>query len=436
MAAFSAQEQLMLEMINRARLDPNAEAARLGISLNQGIAAGSITGAAKQPLAPNELLVEATRDHSQWMIDTDIFSHTGVNNSSFAQRMAAAGYAPLGTFGGGENIAFRGTTGAAPFTGFVIQEHNDLFLSNTGHRQNMLDPDHREAGIGALLGQFTQAGTTYNSVLTTQNFGTKSNAPIVTGVAYDDTVINDDFYSVGEGSSGITVTVDQAVDHVTATADAGGYAVTANAGAANVVFSGGGLASPVSVAINIGSANVKVDLVNSSTIESSTSATLGTGAAHLTLLGIGSINGTGNASANRIEGGSGKNTLNGAAGNDILTGGKGADRLIGGTGLDDFDYNALKDSGLTTATRDVIQGFERGLDDIDLSSLDARTTQSGNQAFTYIGFQAFHSRAGELHLKDAGANLLIEGDVNGDGRADFQIAVLGLASMGKVDFLL
>ena len=58
MAAFSAQEQLMLEMINRARLDPKAEAARLGISLNQGIAAGAISSSAKQPLAPNELLVE------------------------------------------------------------------------------------------------------------------------------------------------------------------------------------------------------------------------------------------------------------------------------------------------------------------------------------------------------------------------------------------
>ena len=366
------------------------------------------------------------------MIDTDTFSHTGAGGSSFDQRMANAGYAALGTFGGGENIAWRGTTGTASFTGFVIQEHNDLFLSTSGHRQNMLDPDHREVGIGALTGEFKG----FNSVVTTQNFGTKSNAPIVTGVAYDDTVINDDFYSVGEGRSGITVTVDQAVDHATSTAAAGGYAVTADAGAADVVFSGGSLVSPVTVGITVGSANVKIDLVNSTTIESSTSATLKSGALHLTLLGIASINGTGNASANRIEGGSGKNTLNGAAGNDILTGGKGADKLIGGLGLDDFDYNALSDSGRTTATRDVIQGFVRGQDDIDLRTLDAKTGVSGNQAFKFIGFQAFHDVKGELHLVDSGANIRVEGDVNGDGRADFQIMVLGLSSMGAADFLL
>ena len=59
MAEFSAQEQLMLELVNRARLDPNAEASRLGITLNQGIAAGSITAAAKQPLAGNALINDA-----------------------------------------------------------------------------------------------------------------------------------------------------------------------------------------------------------------------------------------------------------------------------------------------------------------------------------------------------------------------------------------
>jgi hypothetical protein len=46
----TAAEQLQLELINRARLDPVAEAARLGIDLNEGLAAGTISAAAKQPL--------------------------------------------------------------------------------------------------------------------------------------------------------------------------------------------------------------------------------------------------------------------------------------------------------------------------------------------------------------------------------------------------
>ena len=36
MANMTPQEQLMLELINRARMDPNAEAARYGIALNEG----------------------------------------------------------------------------------------------------------------------------------------------------------------------------------------------------------------------------------------------------------------------------------------------------------------------------------------------------------------------------------------------------------------
>ncbi|MEZ5925707.1 MAG: CAP domain-containing protein [Hyphomicrobiaceae bacterium] len=434
MAAFSAREQLMLELINRARLNPNAEAARQGITLNQGIGAGTISGAAKQPLAPNELLVDSARAHSQWMIDNDIFDHIGAGGSTPFNRMTAAGYGPLLT--AGENIAFRGTTGSVPFTNFVILEHNDLFKSTSGHRENILNPNFREIGIGALTGQFTTSQGTFNSVLTTQNFATHSNQPIVTGVAYNDTTINDNFYSVGEGRSGITVTIDQTVDVVTTTAAAGGYAATASAGAADVTFSGGGLATPVTVGVTLGSLNVKIDLVNSRSIESSASTTLKSGALHLKLLGIAAINGTGNASANHITGNDGKNKLFGGDGKDILTGGRGADTLNGGPGADDFDFNSLKDSGLSSGTRDIIRGFQRGIDDIDLRGIDAKSGVAGNQAFKYIGMQSFHHVKGELHLVDTGANIRVEGDVNGDGKADFQIMVIGVASLAKGDFLL
>ena len=50
-------EQYMLELINRARANPSAEASRYGIGLNDGLAAGTITTAAKQPLAPQQNLI-------------------------------------------------------------------------------------------------------------------------------------------------------------------------------------------------------------------------------------------------------------------------------------------------------------------------------------------------------------------------------------------
>src|SRR5438105_2361486 len=59
-------EQYLVELINRARMDPSAEAARLGIALNEGLAAGTISTAAKQPLAINPNLTDAAGKHSQW----------------------------------------------------------------------------------------------------------------------------------------------------------------------------------------------------------------------------------------------------------------------------------------------------------------------------------------------------------------------------------
>ena len=56
MSDLTPHEQYLLELINRARSDPGAEAARLGISLNQGLSPGTISGDAKQPLAASNLL--------------------------------------------------------------------------------------------------------------------------------------------------------------------------------------------------------------------------------------------------------------------------------------------------------------------------------------------------------------------------------------------
>ena len=40
--ALTAAEQYLLELINRARLDPQAEADRYGVGLNSGLAGGRI----------------------------------------------------------------------------------------------------------------------------------------------------------------------------------------------------------------------------------------------------------------------------------------------------------------------------------------------------------------------------------------------------------
>ena len=103
-------EQYLVELVNRARANPTAEAARFGIDLNEGLAAGTISAAPKAPLAINPFLTDSARGHSRWMIDNDVFSHTGAGGTSPMQRMQAAGYVfNPSSYAAGENIAWRGT---------------------------------------------------------------------------------------------------------------------------------------------------------------------------------------------------------------------------------------------------------------------------------------------------------------------------------------
>src|SRR5688500_4762620 len=102
-------EQYMLELANRARANPAGEAARLGIDLNEGLSPGTISSTPKQPLAFNPNLIDAAAKHSQWMIDNDVFAHSGAGGSDPGDRMTAAGYSFDGNWGWGENLGCAGS---------------------------------------------------------------------------------------------------------------------------------------------------------------------------------------------------------------------------------------------------------------------------------------------------------------------------------------
>jgi Ca2+-binding RTX toxin-like protein len=138
----------------------------------------------------------------------------------------------------------------------------------------------------------------------------------------------------------------------------------------------------------------------------------------------------------RISGGTGNDIVRGGAGNDVIFGDAGADSLAGGTGSDIFGY-ASGDS--TVALHDMIVDFTVGLDRIDLSAIDAAATrqQRGDQAFTYIGSDAFSGVAGELRVDTSDPNVThVYGDLNGDKIADFQIDLHGSVQLHASDFIL
>lgn len=146
----------------------------------------------------------------------------------------------------------------------------------------------------------------------------------------------------------------------------------------------------------------------------------------------------GSASPNFIEGGFGDDGLFGGAsadvidggpGLDFIWGGAGTDTLVGGTEADTFWFATPEDAG-KKAARDVIVGFERGLDKIDLGDIDADETKDGHQKFDFIGRAKFSKEAGELQMK----NGIVRADIDGNGKADFEIHV-GV-KLGAGDFTL
>jgi beta-glucanase (GH16 family) len=197
--------------------------------------------------------------------------------------------------------------------------------------------------------------------------------------------------------------------------------------------------------------------LSGTTITKSASFALVAGDSNLILKGSGNFAGTGNAAANIIVGNANSNSLSGrdgddhlygGAGSDRLVGGSGADRLyggsgddtlrgsgsqnylIGGTGVDKFILTGPSFSKLEAASRDVILDFSKSEGDrIDVSGIDANALVAGNQAFRFIGTNAFTGTSGELHTFKQSEILLLSGDVNGDRISDFHIEIYGVPAL-------
>jgi len=142
------------------------------------------------------------------------------------------------------------------------------------------------------------------------------------------------------------------------------------------------------------------------------------------------------AEVERLVGTGAGQTLSGNALANVIVGGGGADKLWGGGGADSFRYQSTSESAV--AARDQLLDFTPGTDKIDLERIDARSNSAGDQAFTWIGASAFGKSAGELRAYQSGANWIVEGDVNGDGLADFAIVLTlqGATPLGAGDFVL
>ncbi|MDR4514352.1 CAP domain-containing protein [Nitrosomonas sp.] len=373
MSQANIYEQFMLELIN-------AERSKIGA----------------QPLAFNGDLNESSEIHSSWMISTDTFSHTGAGGSSPGDRMTAAGYNFSGSWTWGENIAWMSTRAPTGLADEVQQLHT-MLMNSSGHRANILNDSFREIGVGFEVGEFQN----FEGAFATQNFARTASNAFLTGVAFDDQD-SDRFYDINEGLGNITITAKNnatGVVSTTSTNQAGGYALELTAGNFTVSFSGTGI-STTSQVVNIGSRNLKLDLIDPAASNNDPAPQPETDPAPQPTPEpapkpipepapeLNAITGTsrsdrltGTTGNDEILGFRGDDIMFGHAGNDVIKGGRGTDFLFGGedadmlTGGSGRDYFIL-DAPFADAV-DTITDFKHAYDKIILEDAIFTNLNSG-----------------------------------------------------------
>jgi hypothetical protein len=256
----TADEQLVLEYINRARANPIAEGQRLGIDIHEGLVDpyGPELVGPRPPLAMNPILLGTASTHSQNMYSQNYFSHTDPDGTTAFERMSNAGY----------NYANAGENMAAG-TDMTATKLEDFMMADPGtqgrlHRVNLLDifpppqPPYQEVGVGYYEGS---ASNSIGDAFITEDFGTPASAgPFLLGVVYNDANSNN-FYDIGEGIGGVTITPSTG-DYYAVTSSAGGYAFPiGTSGTITVTASGPGF-GPLTKTVSLTGTNIKLDFTS------------------------------------------------------------------------------------------------------------------------------------------------------------------------------
>ncbi len=199
------EETLILELMNRFRADPSAEADLIAPPGKKG---GGVDWEmfrkemkslkSMPPLALNLELLDAARKHSHYMILNGLTHMEQPGKPGFTgvgpgERMKAAGYKG---FGAAEN-AFRDAPGpSGSHIGFIVDNGAGPggMQPERGHRMNMIG-GYREVGPGAVPHR--------GRLCVTHNFGSRD-VRLACGVIYVD-LNGNNFYDVGEGLGAVPV---------------------------------------------------------------------------------------------------------------------------------------------------------------------------------------------------------------------------------------
>jgi hypothetical protein len=292
------EEQYQLELINRARANPDSEGLRLEFDTTAQVVfdfsyfptlkgyfaptpkevdSAFATYPARPPLAFNADLCQAARGHDTVMLAIDSQYHYLDNSDSLLypqeggylgpqKRIENAGYTNWSNWG--ENVYDYGNGMDDILAAFLVDWGNP----DLGHRHNIMnfastDAIYNEVGI-AILDSSDPGGV--GPILITEDFGRRMiddffTAPFtyVLGVVYTDSNKNG-LYDIGEGDSGVTITLSSGTTYYAVTTGSGGYAIPYDIGTRSVTVTatGGPYGSgSVSQTVQLDSENVKVDFI-------------------------------------------------------------------------------------------------------------------------------------------------------------------------------
>lgn len=339
MATPNAFEQLTLELINQARLNPHGEFERWvtnapanvqnalnffnvdRIVLKQQFDALQ----AVAPVAWNLQLGDSAQTHTDLMAAFDQQSHFLPGEPDIGQRIINAGYTGFSNVF--ENIFAFAQDAVHAHAGFFIDWGNTPtgIQSPPGHRNAIMNSVFTEVGVGHA----TDAGAVGPN-LVTHHFGNRAaQTSQITGVVFNDGD-GDRFYDIGEGIGGTTIS--SASGGSAANWSTGGYNLDLAAGSHTLTFSGP--LGTASIKVKLGAENIKVDMFDPGSFRSSTSASLSGGGVAIELIGEKAINANGNGGADLLIGNSANNVLDGKSGADRMIGHEGNDRYYVGNSND------------------------------------------------------------------------------------------------------
>ena len=298
----SPEEIELLDRINRMRIDPQGELARIFSDIENKIAYDSrITGyfgyppaysyptnisilqqefaklTPTAPLAWNNTLASVADTHTSLMISLKnqgkVGNHTLPGELPLEERLIAAGfYDPSSGLDlvYDENVTGHGFSPVAGKYGSVASYIHeflviDFGLSSHDHRDNVMDP--RFTLIGISLQEVPQGVTGFGPWAATVDFASLSNGSALaeggylTGVVYDDADGNH-MYNAGEGLSDMQIIVrgdDGSIKAEFSTSSAGAYQEYLANGTYTVTITGSAFAVPITQTVVIDGQNVKVD---------------------------------------------------------------------------------------------------------------------------------------------------------------------------------